>query len=298
MIEKRIVVTGDVTVDWNVAYHQPTDSDPRTAQSVRDDGRLSARWGGAALLRDVIAEIAKKNNGNTFTVDQVPPLSTKLPVKPTNQHYNHSFALWDRNEPEESFYRNHPRWNSASSHAHSTSDQSKRNVWRVRKFLGFSQRAPIGDSHKNTLTPKKLEHPPCILVIDDADYGFRGTPFNFSQATWNVLKLSRNIKEEIISKYLTALCPNKTVVVTSADDLRSAAAVQIRRSLSWEQTAQDVARELLHNKNLATLQQCRHVVISLGTSGAVLMSNVDRKKGQLKLIYDPQCLESAWEKED
>ena len=85
-------------------------------------------------------------------------------------------------------------------------------------------------------------------------------------------------------------------MVLSVNDLRTTKAVKIPRALSWERTAEDVARELRHNPNVGQLRECRHVVVSLGTVGAVLMS---REKGKteptFRLFYDPRYLEGDWE---
>ena len=316
-----VVVTGDVTIDWNVAYHPPAGVGLTAPWLAKDTGALNWQRGGAALLADVIHEIAKYPDPllNTGTEPQYTVIGVKAPkegtnspqVDPRGREYHHSFALWDRNEPSEKPVAPvHPWGRKDLKPAGQESD--KRWVWRVSQYLGFEHNPeaihPLADGAESRDVK--------LIVLDDAGHGFRDHNFcdlgprnNFwpkvlceerfpPERPWIVLKMSGKIGESnnLLNHLLTKCFSKRIIVVLSSNDLRATRAVQISRSLSWERTAEDVARELRYNPRLYLLQKCRHVVVSFGTAGAVLMSSNDGKgTPTLQLFYDPRVLEDDWE---
>ena len=85
---------------------------------------------------------------------------------------------------------------------------------------------------------------------------------------------------------------DRMIVVLPINDLRTNAPVLIPSRLSWESTAENLVHELRGNPVLSsTLGQCKHVVVSLGTAGALVWS--DGKDATLH--YDPRWLEGEWE---
>src|SRR5205807_2484167 len=78
--------------------------------------------------------------------------------------------------------------------------------------------------------------------------------------------------------------------------------VQISRELSWERTAQDLVWELMYNPQVNALSQCKYVVISFDTAGALLLSRPEAKKEMVgedaapkcHLFFDPKVIEGMW----
>jgi RyR domain len=92
--------------------------------------------------------------------------------------------------------------------------------------------------------------------------------------------------------------------VMAVNDLRLTE-VQISRELSWERTAQDLAEELVSNPRVNALSHCAHVIVSLGTDGALLLSRRDvpglrsweEKRPKCHLFFDPRMIEGMWAEE-
>jgi hypothetical protein len=71
--------------------------------------------------------------------------------------------------------------------------------------------------------------------------------------------------------------------------------VQISRELSWERTAQDLAWEVIYNRDLRGLLRCAHVVISFNAAGAFLYSRDSEHDRPCRLLFDPEVVEGMWE---
>ena len=94
--DKTIIITGDVTMDWNLA---------RTRRSRNDisfwsaDDTTSSTWqrGGAALLADVVEVIAKdlqQSGVNQFSIHQTGAPRKSNKVQPDSDQFHHSYAMW------------------------------------------------------------------------------------------------------------------------------------------------------------------------------------------------------------
>ncbi|MEA3364305.1 MAG: hypothetical protein U9Q79_01575 [Candidatus Hydrogenedentes bacterium] len=147
-----------------------------------------------------------------------------------------------------------------------------------------------------------------IVILDDADLGFRDTPEAWpfekgsrKKPSWIVLKMARPIAQGPLWEYLCRRHSNRFIVVMTVNDLRLTE-VHISRDLSWERTAQDLYWELTHNPRVNGLSQCAHVLVSLGISGVFLLSRIKtraRKKQnaaahKCTLLFDPAEIEDAW----
>ena len=78
--------------------------------------------------------------------------------------------------------------------------------------------------------------------------------------------------------------------VAQNTDLRTTEA-QISRELSWEQSAQDLLWELTYNPEVKQLSRCAFLIVSFGTSGALLLSNPEDGRRQATLYFDPPVME-------
>jgi hypothetical protein len=278
---KVVVVTGDMTIDWNIARIRWMES---LAQAWTADEVTAAfcQPGGAAMLADLINSVAKnlrQTSQADFEVRQVNVPQGRL--SPDDGRFHHSYAMWapfklDERRP----------------------DSNK--VWRVQEFLGLNPAhtdAGLKDDWKKVVNdPAK----PDIVIFDDANLGFRDReqlwPKALLSATakpWVLVKMTKPVAQGKLWEHLHKNHADRLVLVIAVNDLRSAM-VQISRRTSWEHTAQDMVWELLYNPRVNKLAQCAHVVISFGTSGAILLSRNAKPVPEALLFFDPKALEGQW----
>jgi len=273
-IEKKIIVTGDFTIDWNVARLRNNEG---AGQAWNPDDRTRACWqrGGAALLGDIISRLAEDfhNEGQgEFAVSKIPEPSQ--PVCPSDSRFHHSYALW-------SLFRFGEKGRSEPS------------AWRVAEFIGID---PSRDGWTEIIIRQvEAAAGSDLIILDDADLGFREMPELWSgllrkglKKPWIVLKMSRPVAQGKLWEHLHREWAERTIVVMTANDLRRSE-VQISRGLSWERTAQDLAWELVHNPRINALSDCARVVCSFDTSGAFLL-----QRHQGTLFFDAQGIEGTW----
>jgi hypothetical protein len=283
-----VVVTGDVTMDWNLVRGQHTrDRTPEWDPA----NRAGLHWqrGGAALLADLIEAVAvelRQAGHGEFAVRQVDvPQDT---VHPGDGRFNHSYALWSPHK------------------------QGKKSVWRVEEFLGLTRgqgAEPSAAAEWQRVVDDTPETE--VVVIDDANLGFRDRPDLWPQAVtgsggqpWIVLKMAQPVAQGELWDYLRESLAERLVVVTTVGDLRLTE-VQISEGLSWERTAQDVIWELMHNPCVNSFARCACVVVSFGPAGAVLLSQLaekaevplERAAPERFLFFDPHVIEGMWEQE-
>ncbi len=180
-------------------------------------------------------------------------------------------------------------------------DKGKGSVWRITGRLGY------GDSvERNTRyadAPARATAAASIVVLDDGALGFRhrtnapAWPTEIRDGTsggvdWVVLKMSAPVAQGDLWRRACREFCDRLVVVVSASDLREEE-VSISEGLSWEHTAQDLLRELALNKSISALTRCRHLVVGLGTDGALWLSR-HGDDTRYRLVFDPGGLEGAW----
>lgn len=271
---KKIVVTGDFIIDWNIARIR---SNEGAGQAWNPDDRTRACWqrGGAALLGDIIEALTKDLNTKgkgQFKVHKISEPSQ--PVSPLDSHFHHSYALW-------------------SLFKYSEKGGADAPVWRVAEFIGLD---PSSGGWAEFISRQvKTAEDPDLIVLDDADLGFRGQADLWSdllkkstKKPWILLKMSRPVAQGRLWEHLHREWAERVIVVMAADDLRRTE-VQISRELSWERTAQDLAWELVHNPMVNAVSDCARVVCSFDTSGAFLL-----ERRRATLFFDPQGIEGTW----
>ncbi len=276
--EKVIVVAGDVTVDWNLARVEGRAGG--LAWSALDCTRAGCQPGGAAMLAELIKTAAKepsRSRQERFTVRH--PAVDWQKVLPTDEAFHHSYALWSLYEEQ-------------------LHDRQK-TVWRVKEFLGLDH-CTFSTPGENQERAVAGDPPPGLVVLDDANLGFRSHSHLWPQALtqeppapWIILKMASPIAQGPLWEELYRRHAHRLVVVIPVKDLRLTE-VRISRDLSWERTAQDLFWELTHNLRISGLSHCAQVVISLNAAGALLLSKTATgPRGTL--IFDPRVMEGAWE---
>ncbi len=92
-LERKVVVSGDVTVDWSLARRAP-----RGFKGTRHpdlEARASRRRGGAALLSDLVkVALARAPVEGPGTVLRGVDLVVD-PVTPEDGRFSHSYAVWE-----------------------------------------------------------------------------------------------------------------------------------------------------------------------------------------------------------
>jgi hypothetical protein len=273
-----VVVSGDVTMDWNLAREPLGDGDEHATT------RAAWQRGGAALLADLVQTIASTVPAGARPVTVRDVEAPSKPIPPGHAELNHSYALWTRT-------------------ARSAGDKGPSSVWRSTAHLGVD-RARTDRVVRAEWARLAREVPDAdVIVLDDGALGFRDhsdpglwrRAFADGRRPWVVLKQARPVAEGPLWDQLVATAPDRLVVVLTVDDLRGRE-VQVSRDLSWERTAQDLVWELVHKPRVSALSRIAHTVVSLGPAGAALVSASAEPAGlpTCTLYYDPEMVEGSW----
>lgn len=271
---RTVVVSGDVTIDWNLARTPLTSPSGRMRDEPPTPGP-AMRSGGAALLAELVSRVLPP--GSVHVEGPARPVGS---VQPGESGRNHSYALWEpRIGPG-----GRTAWHVAEALGvdRAGSDEAVRSEWRR-----LADRLTAADA----------------VVLDDAALGFRDHSdaglwrAAAARTPWIVLKQTRPIADGPLWAHLLDALADRLVVVVSIDDLRDRE-VQVSRALSWERSAQELLWELVNKPDVNVLSQVAHTVISFGPSGAMLLSRGDdATRPSCTLFYDPALAEGGWELE-
>ncbi len=265
-----IIVTGDVTIDWAIL-----------APAIAPQGlHASYRWeqpaavqinsspGSAALISNMLTSSLEADD-SAFPHRVIgPSVPAEALTNPADQRFSRTYATWQEYLPRD-----------AGGHS----------AWRMRQFLGLQPASRLVDSAAQTC-------PDCTcLVIDDANLGFRDRPEEWlpilegdAPPKHIILKMSAPLAQGPLWDHLAGKFSEALTVYCSVGDLRKEFA-PIGQPLSWERTASEVVAAVQAHPALKTAAR---VVVSLGFSGAVLVSS-DHRHG---LIFDPLHQEGDWER--
>lgn len=267
-----VVVAGDATIDWNLG-RIPFPPDPNVP-GKRGTTATSFEPGGAALLGRLITEIAKdieKPGGRPIEVRTV---AEPERVRPGDGAMTHSYAVWSLHDRVEG--------------------SSGPRAWRISRPLGIEDIAPesVSPWHRVSDDPTTAD-----LVVLDAGLGSDPPETDWPRAItapnatpYVILKMARAVGEAALWDHLVSHHAQRLIAVVRANDLRVAEA-QISRELSWERSAQDLLWELIHNPEVKQLSRCAHLIVSFGTSGAMLLSH---QESAATLFFDPLVMEEEW----
>jgi hypothetical protein len=295
---RRVIVAGDVTIDWHLARTRKL-VDSGAAWNADDRTEMYGRPGGAALMTGLMTEVAATLAPDGIAVEVAGPGAPAGPIVPGDPRFHHSFAIWSK-FPKKKGDRDKP-------------------IWRVEEFLGLDRaRTPEAATAGEGARPASAKEPADadLVILDDADLGFRAAPerwpavLRLSDGTatpataarpWVLLKMACPVGSGELWRRLLRLHAGRLVVVMTLNDLRLSE-VKISRELSWERTAGDLARELRRHPAVNGLIHCAHVVVSLGTGGAVLLSRRETRDARLDqmdepdchVFFDPEAIEDSW----
>jgi hypothetical protein len=295
MKAKTVVVSGDFTLDWNLARGRGPEALNRVWEAAVCS-RLRWQRGGAGLLADLIGGVAEQIREKADYQLRQPKSPRRtgkaedFKIGPEDPHYHHSFASW-------------MPFDFALKGSDAAKGKEKEKAWRVAEFEGVNQCLSNGSSE---LWAKVADDDPGakLVILDDANLGFRGNeklwPVSLTEAgstPWVLVKMSRPVADNE-SPLWNLLCERhaeKLIVAMTANDLRRTMA-QISCGLSWERTAQDLVWEFEYNQSLSSLKKCAHVVISFDAAGAFSYTRGPQDEPEYRLVYDPEVVEGMWEK--
>ncbi|MEU7551087.1 hypothetical protein AB0B01_01790 [Streptomyces sp. NPDC044571] len=253
--------------------------------------RVGLQWqkGGIFLLQSMLDEVLAPGSATLRHCDD--PKREKLSQFMTS--FNHSYAVMGKYEARDD----------------GQSQGGAKKVTRVERYLGFRQ--GVRPATRKLETPPNHDiHAPQVIVIDDANLGFRdGFKTQEDLATvipqsssdpnpWVLLKMSDQPARGDLWKQIAIRLKNPgdwlrshLIVQTSAARLREEHG-EISRDLSWERSANDVWAEIKSCSSLKDLSLCRFLVVSFGPTGALFIEHDEDP--QLTLIYDADSMEGDW----
>jgi len=266
---RTVVVAGDIVVDHHIYQGARDKPYARAAQGTA----IHQETGGAKLLFKVLQKFGAVTPG-LFTVE------FGMASKPASR-------------PVQSYSLLTPC---------PAGGKSKGSVWRVTGRLGYGDSAERNTRYAQA--PARASGPASSVVLDDGALGFRhhtnepAWPKELRDGAsaavdWVVLKMSAPVAQGDLWRRACRDFSDRLVVVVSAADLRREE-VSISEGLSWEHTAQDLLQELTLNKSISDLTRCRHLIVSLGTDGALWLSKRGDGTSRYRLVFDPGGLEGAW----
>jgi hypothetical protein len=270
--------------------------------------------GGAALLTDLIEQLASKDCAEVFGTSLAVPLadeggSQRQRIVGSEQDHFHYNNLKD--VPE--------RWAVCHAYRSSGRDGHRNHVdgrfrYRQTGWSDFSSENWVPQPLKLKNSSSKDTGHQTLLVIDDRGRFFPGdlkqyfTPSDndvASRADHIIVKAARPYPDPNQDQW-TPLCTflrnephlaNKTTVVISLQGLRSLG-LPIGMSISWEQLFEEVILALVNTQaglfSEGDLVFSR-VIVTLGLSGAVCVNRLPEKKATAELVFDPRCQESDYE---
>jgi hypothetical protein len=286
-VEAKVVVTGDITLDWNLARSRG----PEAQGPAWEPGVCSAlRWqrGGAALLADLLEGVAAQIRERAAYEIRQPDTPRRTGTAgdarlgPEDSRFHHSYASW-----------------LPCAYATAKGFEKEKPAWRVGEFLGIN-RCSSAEASPDWARVVNDSIDASLVVLDDADLGFRSKRALWpvcltapGSPRWVLVKMSRPIAQGELWEHLSTQHADRLIAVMTVNDLRLSE-VQISRELSWERTAQDLAWEVIYNRHLRGLARCAHVVISFNAAGAFLYSRGDGET-RGRLLFDPEVVEGMWE---
>jgi hypothetical protein len=261
----KIVVAGDVTIDWLQFEKKYGNS---YNWELYDGIKMVPLEGGAILLARMVEEATN-----------IPVVTHELKSIPDIPPHKiiHSVALLDK------FY-----------------DKDGTPFYKVKKYCGFSgpdEGSPAPIPIKNDIKD------PDLVIVDDAGNGFRDYEEVWPEALnkgltkpFVILKMSRPLCSGKLWESIREEHKEKLVIVLSANDLREQG-VNISRRLSWERTAQDFLWQILNNEDIIQLKECSNLIVRMGTESAIHYQN-NNGDPKATIYYDPMESEDGYRDKD
>lgn len=312
MDRNTVLVTGDFLVDHHIYEGQRHHFGDRERRGVC----VKEELGGAALVHRLLKALVGPEVNCHLAVDENQALDSLHACRrgtdgACEQDPFSAYAFWKPTGP--------PKKKDGSK---AESDKDKE-FWKVGEAMGFGGGVGGGGACP---WPDAADLPPQpgVLVIADGGMGFRSrqnlSRWRFpvedkalvevyrnappdpvtkkplpeyaapAEPGWIVLKVSAPLGEGDLWRELSVNHADRLVVVVSSVELRRANA-RISSGLSWEQTLEDVHRELAHNPAMRSLARARHLIIAFGSEGALWLGREGDESVTAQFLFDPKCVE-------
>ena len=268
---KRIVVAGDVAVDWFMR--------PVGASDAGENWRLfpgchsHSVGGGAFLLTDFVRRSCKAAGVSARVAGPEEPADLRSIGPEKMVHSTVRLGTFGA--------------------------RGGGDVLRIEESLGYT--GPQASRGTAGAPPRGPDGDVAdVIVLDDAGNAFRhaqrGWPaaLKSPQGAIIVYKMSRPLARGPLWASLTSPATDALVVVVSANDLRRTRGVHISAALSWERTAKDFVFQMQRSEKLKALQQCPYLVVTFDTDGAILYRGGELARATL--IFDPNSIEGGFAK--
>ncbi|WP_157876804.1 hypothetical protein [Streptomyces graminilatus] len=286
-----VCIFGDQTIDWALASKA---EDSLRYANERLHVRVGLKWqkGGVFLLASLIDVGLTGLTGEPVEPHYSPPEAQSL--SPYESGYNHSYAVFARfKDPQEG-----------------EPAPETQKITRVERYMGFWQSRETAPEEREA-TDEHKSHAPSVIVLDDADLGFRDQFNNPSRLDdfipkkgspaphpWILLKMSDDVANGHLWECMEERLKDSDdwlvshlIIQTSVARLRDNNA-EVSKDLSWERSTYDVLAEIEGCSGLKGLKKCKYLVASFGPTGALLV--IREADVQLRLVYDPESMEGDW----
>ncbi len=282
MAAKTILVTGDQSPDYDIYLHSDEDN-PRPGSPPTI---VRASIGGAGLAARVL-DAASRIKGETESSFN----AYFLPY--TEDSLKYVTALWQPCSP-------------------GILIKNAAKVWRTRRSISLGEVI-----HKGTLpqpevlqvaVPDDNRISADVLLLEDDGAGFRFRPQK--EIAELLSKPQSQLPEWIIFKTCAPVCygdiwwtlsasqtlADRLIVVVPINHLRLSSAIRVSHGISWERTAEDLARELAGSPELAGLRRAKHVIVTMHGEGALWMERTaeNSQPFNFRLFFDPANMETEW----
>lgn len=281
----KILIDGDFISEHHIfkGARPFPDSDNKQLGS-----RIIKQNGGAHLLVQLSERLCQTRKKDTKSRD-FEILSENGDQRRVMPEHGHAYALWK----------------PCLKTTRKEDTAAKTEVWRVTEMLGYGSRVDTADPESGHPGISPIPGRANIVLLDDAGLGYRFKPggwpdclkaSNPDKPDWILLKMSHPLCQGDLWVHLREHFGDRLVLIASAGDLRRSE-VMISQGRSWEQTVQDLLRELNNNAALSEMLKCRHLVVNFRSEGAVWIDNPSSDIASRRLVFDTGHLEGEWGKD-
>lgn len=273
-VTRTILITGDITVDWNIARARSLSDTVASHHYIWASGvttRACSHPGGAALIKLLLEALCmSKQRKFEYTVEgrTIAPAALK---SPSYSKYARFYSIWGAQPGHKEDYK----------------------AWRVSEFCGRDLPNPDKyrvDKYAGTASPWAIVLNDTALGFrDDAEQWPRALSHPSSKTVWLLVKAAYPLVKGLLWEHIISHFADRLIFIVPISTLRKES-LQIGYGLSWEQVSTDIVSAI---KTHPELKKPRTVIVTLETAGAVV---VDRKAGSY-LIFDPKAQEGDWGKE-
>ena len=284
----NVLITGDIICDRHIL-----EGTKKNASSTNEGTKIIPKTGGAGLsweltegVLDAYILFLQSSLRSTPNTEKKKYLKKKIEFLKKNKPSTHpgfeKKACNSDNQLLESFIN----W---TRHKKTKAEDPKE--WDS-VYLGYGNQLKDVAVYKSGDLIKKSD----LIVIDEANLGFRDQTIDTTNK-YVVLKMSYPFCGGKLWQKLVG-DKNTLITIVNLNNLRKYD-VKVSKGISWEQTALDLAFELTNNKQLKELLKSDHLIVSIGSAGALyIKKGVLKNEAEFQLIFDPECMEDEWENDN